>query len=61
MFFICLNNQLSSFSSIIVQMSEKRGSLIIDSKNEWLFLSITFMEKLELVFVLTFKNAFLRV
>ena len=25
-FFMCLNNQLSSFNSIIVQMSEKRDS-----------------------------------
>ena len=25
-FFICLHNQLSSFNSIIVQMSEKRNS-----------------------------------
>ena len=30
----------------------------IDSKNEWLLLSITFAAKLELVFVLTFENAF---
>ena len=30
----------------------------IDSKNEWLLLSVTFMAKLELVFVLTFQNAF---
>ena len=28
----------------------------IDSKNEWLLLSVTFMAKLELVFV--FENAF---
>ena len=55
-FFICLHNQLSSFNSIIVQMSEKRDSS--SSKNEWLLLSVTFMVKLELVFVLTFKNAF---
>ena len=33
----------------------------IDSKNEWLLLSVTFTAKLELVFVLTFENAFLRV
>ena len=32
-FFICLHNQLSSFNSIIVQMSEKRVHQI-DSKNE---------------------------
>ena len=55
-FLICLHNQLSSFNSIIVQMSEKRDSS--SSKNEWLLLSVTFMVKLELVFVLTFKNAF---
>ena len=54
-FFICLHNQLSSFNSIIVQMSEKRDSS--NSKNEWLLLSVTFTAKLELVFVLTFKNA----
>ena len=30
----------------------------IDSKNEWLLLSVTFTVKLELVFVLTFENAF---
>ena len=38
-------------------MSEKRV-LKIDNKNEWFPLSVTFMEKLELVFVLTFENAF---
>ena len=32
-----------------------------DSKNEWLLLSVTFTAKLELVFVLTFENAFFRV
>ena len=30
----------------------------IDSKNEWLLLSITSTAKLELIFVLTFENAF---
>ena len=30
----------------------------IDSKNEWLLLSITFAVKLDLVFVLTLENAF---
>ena len=30
----------------------------IDSKNEWLLLSVIFSAKLELVFVLTFKNVF---
>ena len=53
-FFICLHNQLSSFNSIIVQMSEKQAG----SKNGWLLLSVTFTAKLELVFVLTFENAF---
>ena len=33
----------------------------IDSKNEWLLLSVTFTAKFELVFVLTFENDFLRV
>ena len=32
-FFICLHNKLSSFNSIIVQMSEKRDSSV-DSKNQ---------------------------
>ena len=56
-FFICLHKQLSSFNSITVQMSEKRVHQI-GSKNEWLLLSVTFTTKLELVFVLTFENAF---
>ena len=38
-------------------MSEKRVHQI-DSKNEWLLLSVTFTAKFELVFVLTFENAF---
>ena len=42
---------------ITVQMSEKRIHQI-DSKNEWLLFSVTFTAKLELVFVLTFENAF---
>ena len=33
----------------------------IDSKNEWLLLSVTFTVKFELVFVLTLVNAFSRV
>ena len=49
-FFICLHSQLSSFNSIIVQMSEKCVHQI-DSKNDWLLLSVTFTAKLELVFV----------
>ena len=56
-FFICLHNQLSSFNSITVQMSEKRVHQI-DSQNEWLLLSVTFTAKLDLVFVLTVENAF---
>ena len=59
--FVCLHNQLSSFNSIIVRMSVKRDSSSIYSKNEWLVLSVTFTAKLELVFVLTFENAFLSV
>ena len=55
-FFMCLHNQLGSFNSNIVQMSEKRDSS--NSKNEWLLLSVTFTAKLELDFVLTFENAF---
>ena len=50
-------SQLSSFNSIIVQMSEKHHSSI-DSKDEWLLLSVTFTAKLELGFVLTFENDF---
>ena len=49
--------QLSSFNCIIVQMSEKQIHQV-GSKNEWLFLSDNFTAKLELVFVLTFKNTF---
>ena len=56
-FFICLHNELSSFNSIMVQMSEKRVHQI-DGKNKWLLLSVTFTAKLELVFVLTFENDF---
>ena len=52
-----LHNQLRSFNSIIVQMSEKRVHQI-DSKDEWLLLSVILTAKLELVFVLTFENAF---
>ena len=38
-------------------MSEKRNASN-DSKNEWLLLSVTFLAKLELVFVLKFENTF---
>ena len=34
------------------------GNFPRTSKNEWLLLSESFTEKLELVFVLTFENAF---
>ena len=51
-FFMCLHNQLSSFNSNIVQIHQ------IDSKNGWLLVSLTFTAKLELIFLLTFKNAF---
>ena len=56
-FSICLHNQLHSFNSIIVQMP-KNMIHQVGSKNEWLLLSVTLMAKLELDFVLTFKNAF---
>ena len=56
--FHMFTQSISSFNSIIVQMPEKRDSSKIDSKNEWLLLSVTFTAKLELVFVLTFENAF---
>ena len=56
-FFICLHNQLRSFNSIIVQMPKDMIHQV-GSKNEWLLLSVTLMAKLELDFVLTFKNAF---
>ena len=46
-FFIYLHDQLN----VIHQ---------IDCKNEWLVLSVTFTRKIELVFVLTFENAFLK-
>ena len=57
-FFICLHMftyvyicfQLSSFNCIIVLESEKHDSQI-DSKNEWLLLSVTFTAKFRLVFV----------
>ena len=54
-FFICLHNQLSSFYSV---MCLKNVIHQIDSKHEWLLLSVTFTAKFELVFDLTFENAF---
>ena len=41
----------------MVEMSEKRVHQT-DSENKLLFLSVTFTAKFELVFVLTFENAF---
>ena len=35
----------------------KKGDSPIDSKNEWLLLSVGFTAKFELVFVLTLENA----
>ena len=55
--FFMFTQSISSFNSIIVQMSENVIHQV-DSKNEWLLLSVTFTAKLELVFVLTFENAF---
>ena len=55
--FICLHNQLSSFNYIIVQMFENVIHQV-NSKNECLLPSVIFTAKLELVFVLTFENAF---
>ena len=59
-FFICLHNQLSSFNSIIAQISQKRVHQI-DRKNKLLLLSVTFTAILELAFVLTLKNSFHKV
>ena len=59
-FFTCLHNQLSSFNSIIYRCL-KNVIHQIGSKNEWLLLLVAFTAKLELLFVLTFKNAFFRV
>ena len=49
--------QLSSFSSIIIPMSENVIHQI-ESKNEWLLISVTFTAQFELVFVLTLENSF---
>ena len=48
---------ISSSNSIIVQMPENVIHQI-DNENEWLLLSVTFTAKFELVFILTFENAF---
>ena len=50
-------NQLSPPNPIIAQMPENATHQVY-SKNEWLLLSVTFTAKIELVFVLTFENAF---
>ena len=55
-FFICLQNQV-----LLIPLSYRCLKNVIhqiDSKNEWLLLSVTFTAKLELDFVLTFENAF---
>ena len=56
-FFICLHNQLSSSNSIIAPMFEKHDSS--NRQETWMAASFsTFYGKLELVFILTFENAF---
>ena len=55
-FFICLHNQV-----LLILLSYRCLKNVIhqvDSKNEWLLLSVTFTAKLELIFVLTFENTF---
>ena len=54
---ICLHNQLISFNSIIVQISEKCDSSNRQEKGMVASFS-NFNGKFELVFVLTFKNTF---
>ena len=56
-FFICLQNQLS-FLIPLSYRCLKNEIHQIDSENKWLLLSVTCMAKFELVFVLTFENAF---
>ena len=56
-FLICLHNQLSLLK-LLSYRCLKNVIYQVDSKNEWLLLSVTFTAKLELVFVLTFENAF---
>ena len=43
----------------MMKKSRRKFAIIhqLDSKNEWLLLSVTFMAKFELVFVLTFESA----
>ena len=65
-FFICLHNQLSSITHSIITYQEHRclKNVIhqIDSKNDWLLLSASFIAKFELVFCLnTVKRFFLKV
>ena len=55
---LILHNQLGSIHTYKESRCLKNVIHQIDSKNEWLLLSVTFTAKLELVFVLTFENAF---
>ena len=61
-FFIRLHNQLNSIHSIITYFNEYRclKNVIpqIDSKNEWLLLSVSFTAKFGLDFLLTPENTF---
>ena len=55
-FFICLHNQV-----LLILLSYRCLKNVfhqVDSKNEWLLLSVTITAKLELIFVLTFENTF---
>ena len=58
-FFICLNNQLSSMHSIIMHEYRCLKNVVhqTDSKNKWLLLSASFTAKIGLVFVLTLENS----
>ena len=52
-----LPHELLNDLTILTTMFEKRVHQI-DSKNEWLLFSVTFTEKHESAFVLTFENDF---
>ena len=52
-----LPHELLNELTILTTMFEKRVHQI-DSKNEWLLFSVTFTEKHESAFVLTFENDF---
>ena len=63
---MCLHNQLSSFNSIIVQMSEKRDSSVVDTTSYIVkvnggFFQQLLRQNLKLVFVLIFESTFFRV